>query len=91
MVHKDPDPVIILKNICEVRASLSECGKEFHRWQPRLNRIVVQRYDLCGMGVNRFGHVVFGGYAFVELVQTYQPSIQGNLHIESKTVMVVLK
>ena len=33
-----PSPVIILKRFvlkhCAVGASLSECGKEFHRWQP---------------------------------------------------------
>ena len=33
-----------------------------------LKRIDAQRHDLCGMGINHFGHVVFGDYAFVELV-----------------------
>ena len=46
-----------------------------------LKRIVAQRQDLCGMRINRFGHVVFGGYAFIELIQTYQPSIQGNSYV----------
>ena len=46
-----------------------------------LKRIVTQQLDLCEMGINRFGHVVFGGYAFFELVQTYQPSIQGNFYV----------
>ena len=36
-----------------------------------LKRIVAQQLDLCGMGINHFGHVVLAGYAFVELVQTY--------------------
>ena len=87
LVYPDPDPVIILKRFdlkhCGVGASLSECGKEFHRWQPLFKKVVAQRLDLCGMGINRFGHVVivFGGYAFVELVQTYQPSIQGNFYV----------
>ena len=45
-----------------------------------LKRIVVQRLDLCGMGIIRFEHVVFGGYAFFELVKTYQPRIQGNFY-----------
>ena len=42
---------------------------------------MAQRHDLCGMGIDRFGHVVFGGYASVELVQIYQPSIQGNFYV----------
>ena len=46
-----------------------------------LEMIVAQRLDLCGMGINRFEHVVFGGYASVELIQTYQPSIQGNFYV----------
>ena len=46
-----------------------------------LKRIVAQRLDLCAMGIIRFEHAVFGGYAFVELVKTYQPSIQGNFYV----------
>ena len=42
LVYADPDPVIIFKrfvlNHCGVGASLSECGKEFHRWQPRFKK-----------------------------------------------------
>ena len=30
-----------------------------------LKRIVAQRLDLCAMGIIRFGHVVFGGYALL--------------------------
>ena len=46
-----------------------------------LKGIVAQRHDLCGIEINRFGHVVFGGYGFIELVQTYEPSIQGNFDV----------
>ena len=46
-----------------------------------LKRIVAQQHNLGGMRINHFGHVVLGGYAFVELVQTYQPSIQGNFYV----------
>ena len=42
LVYKGPDPVINLKRFvlkyCGVGASLSECGKEFHRWQPRFRK-----------------------------------------------------
>ena len=37
-IYRDPDPVITLKRLVlkhrRVGASFSECGREFHRWQP---------------------------------------------------------
>ena len=59
-----------------------------------LKRIVAWRHNLlCGMGIKRFGHVVFGGYAFVELVQKYHAAKYSGQFpcIESKTVVAMLK
>ena len=58
-------------------------AKSFTDGNLCLKRIVAQRLDLCGMGIIRFEHAVFGGtgYAFVELVKTYQPNIQGNFYV----------
>ena len=42
-----------------------------------LKMIVAQRLDLCGMGIIRFEHAVFGGYAFVELVKNMSAKYSG--------------
>ena len=42
---------------------------------PQMKRIIAQRHNLCVMGINSFGHVMFGGYAFVEYL-----GIQGHFH-----------
>ena len=44
-------------------------------------RIVAQRQDLCEMGINRLGHVLFHSYVFAELVKRYQSNIHGNFHV----------
>ena len=49
----------------------------FTTWLTSLLKINVLSEIYChGMGMNRLGHVVFRGYVFAELVQTYNPRLK---------------